>query len=293
MLGALVVIMIDTPDPKRDPESDPEPDRHRCTVFHGPSIIPSQFGAQSRALWRPIDELAAAGVADAPAVLLVDGSSNLPTTPSHVVVVATDATTHRALDSRAHVSLAGVCDAAARKVVLDVACQLSCARLAALRRRRQVGRSTHKVRELNRVGLALMRERDREALLGLILKLGKELTASDGAGIFLSQTTSTGNHQLRATLYDFDSLPEASDLTGLKIGINHDTIVGHAAATQRTIVVDDAYQLASDLGFNANKYFDEQYGYYRRSGLVVPMVDHLGRSWVFWSSRTARPIRQR
>ena len=283
MLGASIDPMIETANPKRDSERDPEPDRHQCSVFHGPGIVPAEFGATSEALWRPIAGLGAAAVADEPAVLivdasLVDGSAILPGAPSHVVVVAADAPSLRALRERAHVSLAGVTHATARRVVLDAACQLSCARLAALRRRRQIGRSNREIRELHRVGSALMHEHDRDSLLRLIIKMGKELTASDGAGILLSETADTGEQQLRAALYEFDSLPNVADLTGLTTGINHDTIVGHAAATQLPVVVDDAYQLPHDVDFKASQAFDERYRYHRRSALAVPMVDRLGHA---------------
>src|SRR5512132_2426104 len=102
--------MIETFDPKRDSERDPEPDRHRCSVFHGPGIIAAEFGASSAALWRPIAELRVAAVADEPAVLIVDASlvdapAILASAPGHVVVVAVDAASLRALEERAHVSL--------------------------------------------------------------------------------------------------------------------------------------------------------------------------------------------
>ena len=75
-------------------------------------------------------------------------------------------------------------------------------------------------------------------------------------------------------LYEFDSLPDLPDITGRTLPINDSSIIGHAALTGKTVVVADAYELPPDVGFENNLEFDRQYGYHRRSMLVVPMANH-------------------
>lgn len=264
MLGALIVPMVDDVE---DGGNAPA-----CVVYHGPGVEPDPVGAR----WRSVEELLAPGAAtSSPAVLLVDASlveriARASTIPNHTVVVATDKSSENALGGRADIALSGIADAAARQMVLHVACQLATARLGAMRAEREF-------QELSRISIGLMREHDRTALLHLIVTQGKQLTHSDGAGLLLTKQDEDGRQWLRPVLYGFDSLDDVSAMQAWVYPVDETSIIGHAVLIKQPVVIADAYDLPRDADFEMNVAFDERYGYRRRSMLAVPMVDQLDR----------------
>lgn len=254
-----------------------------CVIYHGSAIAPAAFAqpAHDGIQWRPVGELfARRGGTDA-AVLIADSSMLQPTrvlrnVPSHIVIIAADIASESALGRRAHFSVAEFRDAASRGRVLRAACQLSCARLTAMRRRRQLARTNRELRELSHIGMALTEERDRDTLLRNILVLGKQLTTSDGGAIFLVDAGNGTPPVLRSAVHDFNSLP-AIEVPPITFPIDDTSIVGHAALIKKPVVIDDAYELPADADYTRNAAFDERYGYRLRSMLIVPMVDHHAR----------------
>jgi HD-GYP domain-containing protein (c-di-GMP phosphodiesterase class II) len=233
------------------------------------------------ARWRPVDELWKERAYAEPALLIVDASmlarrDLLRRLPRRVVCVAADDEVQTALGSHAPISIAGVDDDVARNRVLDAACVLSCARHAGVRLRRRLASRKLEFRELSRVGMALMLERNHEALLRQIVDQGKRLTGSDGGGMLLAETDEHGVTYLRVADARFDTLPDV-ELTQHVISIDESSIAGHAALTREPVTVDDAYHLPADASFGADPRFEQIYGYYRKSVLAVPMLDHVGR----------------
>jgi len=249
-----------------------------CIIYYGPHTRPPAVDA---ARWRPADELFAAQAFDEPAVLIVDASmltrrDMLRRMPRRVVFVAADDEVQTALESRVKISIVGVNDDVSRDRVLDAACVLSCARHAGVRIRSRLASRKLEFRELSRIGMGLMLERDRDALLKQIVDQGKRLTASDGGGLLLAEIDAQGTSYLRVALARFDHLPDA-DLAQHVISIDESSIAGHAALTGEPITVADAYNLPADASFGADPRFEQLYGYYRKSVLAVPMLDHVGR----------------
>jgi HD-GYP domain-containing protein (c-di-GMP phosphodiesterase class II) len=185
-------------------------------------------------------------------------------------MIATDNDTEAALGRRAELSLAGISDAPARQMVLQAASQLATARFVAMR-------SEEEFQELSRISIGLMRERDRNALLRLIVAQGKRLTHSDGGGLLLTRKDKDGRRWLRAVLYAFDSLGHIVDAPVSSLPVDDTSIIGHAVISKQPLVIADAYDLPRDAVFEQNTAFDERYGYRRRSMLVVPMLDQLDR----------------
>ena len=133
-------------------------------------------------------------------------------------------------------------------------------------------------RELSRIGIGLMRERDRKALLRQIVAQGKRLTRSDGGGLLLLKKDEAGRRWLRPVLYAFDTLGRRiADMPTTHFAVDETSIIGHVAISKQPLVVADAYDLPDDLVRAHNVAFDERYGYRRRSMLVVPMLDQLDR----------------
>jgi HD-GYP domain-containing protein (c-di-GMP phosphodiesterase class II) len=131
--------------------------------------------------------------------------------------------------------------------------------------------------ELSRIGISLMREHDRKALLRMIVAQAKRLTQSDGGGLLLMTEDATGRSLLRAVLYAFDSIGGEFIDPSHRLPIDETSIIGHAALIKQPIVVADAYALPRTVGFDQGLEFDQEHDYHRRSMLIVPMLDQLDR----------------
>ena len=250
-----------------------------CCIYHGPATRPSTVNP---ARWRPAAELFAATTYDQPAVLIVDAAmlerrDLLRKLPRRVVFVAADEAVQPTLgETRVTISIVGVQDDVARDRVLDAACVLSCARHAGMRLRRRLAGRKLEFRELSRIGTALMLERDHDALLRQIVDQGKRLTGSDGGSMLLTEPDAQGVLHLRVAVAHFDTLPEA-ELGQHIIAIDDATIAGHSAHICEPVAVADAYHLPADAPFGTDPRFEQIYGYYRKSALAVPMLDHTRR----------------
>ncbi len=250
-----------------------------CHIYYGPRTRP---GVVNPARWRPAAELFAATSFDEPAVLVVDAGmlerrDLLRKLPRRVVFVAADDAVQPTLGhTRVTISIVGVHDDVARDRVLDAACVLSCTRFAGVRIRRRLANRKLEFRELSRIGMALMLERDHDALLRQIVDQGKRLTGSDGGSMLLAEPDAHGVTHLRVAVARFDTLPGAK-LGQHIISIDDSTIAGHSARIREPVTVADAYHLPDDAPFGTDPRFEQIYGYYRKSALTVPMLDHTGR----------------
>jgi HD-GYP domain-containing protein (c-di-GMP phosphodiesterase class II) len=130
--------------------------------------------------------------------------------------------------------------------------------------------------ELSRIGIGLMREHDRKALLRMIVAQAKQLTHSDGGGLLLVRKDDDGHAWLHAVLYAFDSIDGEFLDPAVRLPIDEDSIIGHAALTKQAIVVADAYDLPRNARYHQGTAFDEEFGYCRRSMLAAPMLDQMG-----------------
>jgi HD-GYP domain-containing protein (c-di-GMP phosphodiesterase class II) len=130
--------------------------------------------------------------------------------------------------------------------------------------------------ELSRIGIDLMREHDRKALLRMIVAQAKKLTHSDGGGLLLMKEDAEGNRWLQAVLYAFDSIGGEFIDRDRRLAVDETSIIGHAALSGEPIVVADAYDMPPNLVADQGLAFDEEFGYRRRSMLAVPMLDQPG-----------------
>lgn len=269
---------------KAAPETSKDPSV--CLLYHGPNLRLDGLGpalAAESISRQPVEQLLQSdAAAERPAVVLVDASlvdriSELTGLPRHVVLVAADAEAEKALGEAVSHSIAPMVDVQARLRVLRAAFQLAAAHLGATHARLELTRAHTELRELNRIGLALMLERDPDALLQRILTLARQLTDSDGGALFLVEQGNEGTSQLRFKLVECDSLPDLPSFQEETGPIDSSSFVGHAALTGQPLVIDDVYDLPADAAFALNQEFDHRFGYRRKSMLVVPMVDHRER----------------
>ena len=143
--------------------------------------------------------------------------------------------------------------------------------------REELEQARAELRELNKIGMALMSERDPDRLLGLILTQARRLTTSDGGSLYLVESDADGTERLHFLRSQNDTLPNlpSPDIT---LPLDETSVAGYVALTGKPVILDDVYDIPESLPFSFNRAaFDEKYGYRAKSQLVVPMVNHKDR----------------
>ena len=251
-------------------------------LFHGSDFqlngIEAALDAE-RIQRRSVDQLLSGGVIDQPAVLLVTAdvatrfASRIRHLPQHVVAVAVGDAAEQSIGPYAHFVLSGAENNTAVLRTLRTAYQLASARFMASRAELELSRSRDELRELHRIGMALMTERDPDNLLYEILKQAKRLTRSDAGSLYLTEKDDEGNPLLRFKLTENESLPDLP-FSEFTLPITPNSIAGYSAYTSEPVRLDDTYEIPADAPYKFNRAFDERFGYRTKSMLVIPMLDH-------------------
>jgi len=220
-------------------------------------------------------------IGDTPAVLLLtramlqqspDPQTDLELLTQCVVIIAADdETAIAAASDRVFLVLPREREAALRMIA--GAYKVAGANVAATRAERELKRTRNELSELQRIGMALMTERDPDALLVRILDQAKRLTHSDAGSLYLAEKGDDGERRLRFKLSQNDSLQNLP-FVEFTLPVDESSIAGYVAVTGRALNIDDAYQIPATEPYSFNRSFDERFGYRTRSMLVVPMVDH-------------------
>ena len=131
-----------------------------------------------------------------------------------------------------------------------------------------------RMREMNRIGIALSSERDMDRLQDLILQSCRQLTNADAATLYLVEAAEDGHRMLRFAWSQTHSVDVP--FSSFKMPLIEKSIAGYTVLSGRSQLVADAYNLPPDVPFGFNSSFDEQQGYRTRSMLCVPMRNHDG-----------------
>jgi HD-GYP domain-containing protein (c-di-GMP phosphodiesterase class II) len=145
-----------------------------------------------------------------------------------------------------------------------------------------------RLEHLNRIGIALSKERDTLKLLDIILIAAKRLLNADG-GTLYRLVEEQDSQQLRFDVVYNDSLqihmggatgtafpedfPRFISLYDPSGQPNTGMVVTYAVLNDTTVVVDDAYA-EQNFDFSGTHRFDQRTGYRSRSFLTVPMKNH-------------------
>ncbi|HEX6349677.1 MAG TPA: HD domain-containing phosphohydrolase [Candidatus Dormibacteraeota bacterium] len=136
--------------------------------------------------------------------------------------------------------------------------------------RTQADRYHEQFAELNRIGTALSSERDMGKLQDFILRTCRQLTAADGASLWLVEEglvrfASTQSHSLDAPYSSFT------------VPLTESSMVGYTILHGQSQVIDDAYHMPARTPFGwGGRALDEQHAYRTKSMLCAPMRDHAG-----------------
>lgn len=254
----------------------------RYSLFHGPKFRLSELKPgldHERVATLPAEALLRGGAdCDGPAVLVVDGASveralALEHLPEHLAIVAGDGDAELALGDDADLSLVGISEAHTRLRILRAAFRLSGARQSSQRDRLELMESRNELTELNRIGKALMTERDLDTLLRQILQQSVRLTDSDGGAVFLLDE-SGGKRRLVFKALHSESLPDVSALYSEEFPLNSRSLAGHVAQTGEPLVIEDVHGLPPNATYTLNTMVEQRYGVRFKSMLTIPMMDH-------------------
>jgi HD-GYP domain-containing protein (c-di-GMP phosphodiesterase class II) len=208
-----------------------------------------------------------------PAALLLSGGdewseAQLKDLPSEVVILASQPKGREtsAKADRVFLPFDEGGDRGSLAALLKSTAQQSAALLAATRAQAEM-------KEVNKIGMALMSERDPDALLGLILTQARHLTTSDAGSLYLVEEGEEGVAYLHFLLAQNDTLPDLPNPDFI-LPLDTTSVAGYVGSTGDTLVIDDAYEIPDHRPYTFNRGFDEAQGYRGKSMLVVPMVDH-------------------
>ncbi len=118
----------------------------------------------------------------------------------------------------------------------------------------------------------LNRLKDVDTILDRILFEARQMTRADAGSIFL-----VDGEELRFSYVHNDTLfghegVNKQVYVSFGVPINDKSIVGYSALKGQTLVLEDAYDLDSNLPYSFNKSFDTQSGYHTQSILTIPLV---------------------
>ncbi len=146
------------------------------------------------------------------------------------------------------------------------------------RTRKELEQVRAELRELNKIGMALMSERDPDTLLGLILTQARALTGSDAGSLYLVKEDERRTKFLHFLRAQNDTLPHLGS-PDMRLPLDDTSIAGHAALSGEPLVVADAYEIPEESPYTFNRAaYDDVHGYRAKSMLVVPMVDHKNKT---------------
>ena len=119
--------------------------------------------------------------------------------------------------------------------------------------------------------------RDLDSLLNHVLREARQLTSADAGSIYMVR-----HGQLSFEYVQNDSLAGPGHSPDFQyqnqtVEMDHRSIAGHVAITQRPLVIDDVYRLPPGVPYTFNPSFDQKTRYLTRSVLTVPLVNSRDR----------------
>ncbi len=118
---------------------------------------------------------------------------------------------------------------------------------------------------------------DIDTILDKILHEARHLSHADAGSIFIREDENLRfGYVHNDTLFSEKGAGEAL-YADFSIPINDHSIVGYAALTDETVVIDDAYRIPPERPFSFNPEYDRKSGYVTRSLLTIPLLTFHGR----------------
>ncbi len=122
--------------------------------------------------------------------------------------------------------------------------------------------------KLNKIGIALSKERNYEVLLEKILTEARSFTRAEGGSLYIRE-----GQELLFLVSQNDKLPENKGLRGLRIPLSSNSIAGYVGMTGELINIEDVYKLPEGTPYKINLSFDQENNYRTHSMLLVPLQE--------------------
>jgi HD-GYP domain-containing protein (c-di-GMP phosphodiesterase class II) len=139
-----------------------------------------------------------------------------------------------------------------------------------------LNRYRYELGELIEIARALTTEREIDRLLGLILEKSRFVTGADAGSMYVVEGDDPDlkRRQLHFKLSQNDSL--SFDSREFTMPISARSISGYVALEQRTLRLEDVYDMPPGSPFGFDRSFDEKVGYRTKSMLVTPLTSSKG-----------------
>jgi HD-GYP domain-containing protein (c-di-GMP phosphodiesterase class II) len=139
-----------------------------------------------------------------------------------------------------------------------------------------LNRYRYELGELIEIARALTTEREIDRLLNLILEKARFVTAADAGSMYVVEgdERELARRTLRFKLSQNDSL--SFDSREFTMPISSRSMAGYVALEQKTLRIDDVYEMPAGSPFGFDRSFDEKMGYRSQSMLVTPLTSSKG-----------------
>ncbi|HVR18422.1 MAG TPA: HD domain-containing phosphohydrolase [Polyangiaceae bacterium] len=139
-----------------------------------------------------------------------------------------------------------------------------------------LNRYRYELGELIDIARALTTEREIDKLLGLILEKSRFVTGADAGSLYVVEGDDPriAHRTLHFKLSQNDSL--SFDSREFTMPISARSMAGYVALEQKTLRIDDVYDMPAGAPFAFDRSFDEKVGYRTKSMLVTPLTSSKG-----------------
>ncbi|MEI9952021.1 MAG: HD domain-containing phosphohydrolase [Pseudomonadota bacterium] len=139
-----------------------------------------------------------------------------------------------------------------------------------------LNRYRYELGELIEIARALTTEREIDKLLDLILEKARFICAADAGSMYVvdGDDPVLARRQLHFKLSQNDSV--SFDSREFTMPISTRSMAGYVALEQKTLRIDDVYDMPGGSPFGFDRSFDQKVGYRTRSMLVTPLISSKG-----------------
>ncbi|MEO7037016.1 MAG: HD domain-containing phosphohydrolase [Polyangiaceae bacterium] len=161
-------------------------------------------------------------------------------------------------------------------VALHQAFELMSAKSRSESRGKSLDRYRYELGELLEIARALTTEREIDKLLNLILEKSRFITAADAGSMYVvhGDDPSLARRQLHFKLSQNDSV--SFDSREFAMPISARSMAGYVTLEQKTLSIEDVYDMPPGSPFGFDRSFDQKVGYRTRSMLVTPLITSKG-----------------
>lgn len=161
-------------------------------------------------------------------------------------------------------------------VALHQAFELMSVKARSESRGKWLTRYRYELGELIEIARALTTEREIDKLLNLILEKARFICGADAGSMYVvdGDDPVLARRQLHFKLSQNDSV--SFDSREFSMPISTRSMAGYVALEQKTLRIDDVYDMPAGSPFGFDRSFDQKVGYRTRSMLVTPLITSKG-----------------